>query len=257
MDRAVSIFGKSFRQHYNRLPVWLPGADLELGAVGKLDDGEFTKLTTLTALDVDFEVDEGDRTVSYDFASSSGVDITLSLVGETQVPLAGVPAGNVGIGFKFSQEGAFAFSGIDCRVDQMVDLLSVQRQMLAAYNRTHDWDRSWVVVTSLVTASRFAVAVSASASGEASLDLGVQAGPASLANASAGAAFAHRKDMAAAFFSALPAPVMYEAWRVDTSFFTPPHVEPVDVFSLQRDYSNWGTEVPALRPVADLEPVPA
>jgi hypothetical protein len=168
-----------------------------------------------------FKVDPGLRKVEYTFSTGEGVDWNAGISGTANDAIPGVATGNLGIKFSFSSSGAFAFSATGCQIDNIASLDNVLETMVDRLENWN-WKDDWIVVTGLVTADRYAIAVSAKEGASASLDLGVTAGPPILANASANAAFTTSEHMASAVISTNPAPVMFEGWKVDKHFFKRP-----------------------------------
>jgi len=216
-DTAVKLFSKSFREQFNRLPVWTPGTDIRVGDIGIVDDGGWQKAGTLDQHGITFAPSPGTAKVNYDLTTSRGVQVTTKL--DAAMTLEGVAPVNAGIGFRFASSGAFAFTAVGCVVTQMENLISVLQQMLT--RAMHGgWNEKWVVATTAVAAKRSIMAVSGSNASEANLDLGIDlssiTGTASvgLGKAAANAGFTVRKEMAATFLALEPAVVMYEAWHI-------------------------------------------
>jgi hypothetical protein len=214
---AIQTFGKAFHEQYNRLPVWLPGTEMSVGDVGHIEDGgQFTKLTTLTDLGMDAEVDPGSAKIEYGFASGHGMSSEVGISGSTAVPLMGVPPGTFGVNFQFHDQGSFSMTAAGCTIDRFKDLLSVQAQILDAWNsEARTWESTdWVCVSSVLTAERFALAIAASAGASATLNLDITAPPPGLASASLKADFTSTTDLAWSSVSMTPTPLMYEGWRL-------------------------------------------
>jgi hypothetical protein len=95
--------------------------------------------------------------------------------------------------------------------------------MLRLYGQ-NDWDQSWAVVTEVVVAERYLIAVSEGRGGKATFDLGIDggsAGPITLAKAGVDASVVYQQNTSGAYISVDPAVVMYRAFRVfDSEWLT-------------------------------------
>ena len=92
---------------------------MSLGNVGKLSDGEFNKVTTLKKLGIWSASDPGDHRIDYGLSQGHGVEAKTNLEGRTVVPLAGLPPGNIGIGYTYHGVGSFGLAASKCRTDQL------------------------------------------------------------------------------------------------------------------------------------------
>lgn len=227
--RTVTQFSRTFRDHFGRLPVWLPGTPVSVGDIGVITDGHWRKVGRIENKGVTLAVESGTAQTSYELTTSAGVQVGLNLDGA--IEMDGVGKGNAGISFTFDREGTFAFLAMACTIDHTSSLLELQ-QTLTNLALRGAWDASHIVVTSTVAAERVISAVSGSTNGKANLDLGVSADhtatvPVLLAQAGAKAVFGWTRDMAATFVTSTPSVVMFDAWQIKQSIIRGPKMTPV------------------------------
>lgn len=90
------------------IPAWRPGADIRLGDVGRIEDGEFARMyhlsdrgipdDVLKASDPDMDPDD------YDGASKDAVSVSVKAAGKTDAAFEGVAQANVGVKLRLRRE---------------------------------------------------------------------------------------------------------------------------------------------------------
>jgi len=148
---------------------------IELGTVGELEGGYlFRPRSTLRDRGIDFDptadVVTDTSSSPLDFTSKSGVSITTKLAGEANTNIPSVPQGSAGIKLDFSREASFLIKAQESYEPRIRDLIGLERKILEKY-RAGQWDRSWVVVSSLVMAPYVDIVISESASSSIELEV--------------------------------------------------------------------------------------
>ncbi|SCL29917.1 hypothetical protein GA0070624_3975 [Micromonospora rhizosphaerae] len=210
MKTLLSDLWHETRGGFDRLPVWLPGTSMRLGDIGVFGDGGWTTHTTLSALGIPFSVGPVGVPTSFDYASSDGAEVR-SWVGANGEPLPGMVSGNAGLRIRFSRAGAFVLKAGAVRTRQIVELDTLDGLLVQRYQRG-DWRREWVLVTEVAQGGPVLILVSASADGEAVVDLGVKAvaAGAPLAGGGTGVSVGSSRGLAATFTSQRQTTVL---WR--------------------------------------------
>lgn len=202
MTSLLTSLWHETRGRFDRLPVWLPGARMELGDVGVFDDGGWVKHTTLDALGIPFTPDLPGVPTGYDYASHDGAQVSTWLAADGDPTVSGIAQGNAGLRIRFSRAGAFVLKADEVTVQSLANLADVDRRILARH-RAGKWERGWVLVSEVARGGPAITVVSGSSDGEAFVDLGVTAAAAGqpLAAAGAGIALGTRRGLAGYFVS--------------------------------------------------------
>jgi hypothetical protein len=94
------------------IPNWRPGADIKLGAVGRIEDGEFTRAYSLKDRGISDDVlklaEPDTQPDDYDGASDNALSIDIKAAGETDQAFKGVAKASIGVKLSFSRESAVA-----------------------------------------------------------------------------------------------------------------------------------------------------
>lgn len=202
MTSLLTSLWHETRGRFDRLPVWLPGARMELGDVGVFDDGGWVKHTTLDALGIPFSPDTAGTPTGYDYASHDGAQVSTWLAADGDPTVSGIAQGNAGLRIRFSRAGAFVLKAEGVTVRSLANLADVDRRILARH-RAGRWAKEWVLVSEVARGGPAITVVSGSSDGEAFVDLGVTAAPAGqpLATAATGIALGSRRGLAGYFVS--------------------------------------------------------
>ncbi|MGI8334487.1 hypothetical protein ACRYCC_31435 [Actinomadura scrupuli] len=166
----MTAYWNEVRAGFNRLPVWFPGATMELGDVGVLEPGGWAKHTSLTELGVPYRADAQGVPSNIEYASEGGVEVTAG-TGHVGVDLAQV-AGRGHLTYKFHRAGAFVWRASGVTTRRIADLAAVDGAVLDLYG-AGTWRREWVLVTEVVVGGPVLVLVAADKGTE--VDVGVRA----------------------------------------------------------------------------------
>ncbi|WP_405931517.1 hypothetical protein [Streptomyces sp. NBC_00827] len=171
MTSILETYWNEFDGGLSRLPVWLPGSNMELGDVGTLETRGWNKLTTLESLGIPVRSDTPGGSSQYDYASHGGVDITAG-TGKTGVELQNI-AVNAELVFKFHRTGAFVFKAAGVMVHRIADLAGVDAELLNLYGQGR-WRPEWTVVTEVARGAPALVLVAAESGAEIAVTVRAQ-----------------------------------------------------------------------------------
>lgn len=147
--KAVS---KNFKSLYAN---WTPGHERTLGDYGTFEDGIFVLKGNIRDKGIDFQVRVDQSTENHLFCEGGNYDLKLS-GGATAEPVGSAKAL-----ITLQNKHSVFFQALDARTNEIEDKEEVGKQLIAGYqNGTFTWERSWVVITEIVTAGRTVVAVS-------------------------------------------------------------------------------------------------
>lgn len=205
-------------QHWNELgekfgrrPVWLPGTPMHLGDIGILRTRGWEKVSDLQSVGINFLREPVGAKTAYSYSSSRGVEVTVRSGVDADAPMKGVAKGNAALGIKFSRAAAFVLMADDAEVERIASLEVVDRAVLAAF-QSNAWRPEWIYISEVVMGAPSLTVISATADGEAVVDLagGLRPGATELGRVGAKVGFGYKKDLAASFVTADKSAVM---WR--------------------------------------------
>ena len=130
----------------------------------------------------------------------------------------GMPPVGGGVKISFGSSGQFVFQAANCRHEEIDDMASVARAMLALY-RDGQWEDDWVVVDAVLHAGSATIMVSDSKGSELSLTARgtLSQGPLALANAQAGLSVSSQSGQITQFIAAQGLTPLYRISRIKRS----------------------------------------
>jgi hypothetical protein len=169
----LNAYWNEVRAGFSRLPVWFPGTPMDLGDVGVLDPGGWTKLMTLRDLGASYTIEEVGATSDIEYASEGGVEI-LAGTGQVGVQLTqGQAAGHTYLTYKFHRAGSFVWRASGVATRRITDLAAVQERVLGLY-AAGQWQRQWILVTEVTVGGPVLILVAAEKDTE--VEVGVKVG---------------------------------------------------------------------------------
>lgn len=196
---------------FSRRPVWLPGTPMGLGDIGVLRKSGWEKVADLESIGIKFSREPVGTETAYSYSSAGGAEITVRAGIDADGPAIGVVKGNASLGIKFHRPAAFVLMAEDVEVERIRNLQDVDRAVLDAYHG-NSWKKNWIYISEIATGEPALTVISATADGEAIVDLGgtLQAGATELGRVHARVGFGYKKDLAASFVTPHRSAVM---WR--------------------------------------------
>jgi hypothetical protein len=162
----LETYAQEVSEHLDYLVNWPINNAVQLGDIGVISNGIFKRLSTLETKGIGVPKQrDGQGSSSLEYASRDGVQWTVDLGAESQIKGLG---GKVNI--DFSREGAVFLRIGDYTVKQFDVIDGLGKEIQERY-KNGDWERGWIVVTEVVTASAATILVSGSNSAKASIQL--------------------------------------------------------------------------------------
>jgi hypothetical protein len=195
---------------FNRLPVWLPGSTMHLGDVGIVEDGGWTKKSTLASVGIPFTKEPSGTPVNYDYCSGDGAEVRLKVSGA-----GGLLPGKLCLDVRFARAGACLLKAHDVVVTRVGDLEAVDQRIIESFKRKV-WQRQWTVITEIAWGGPSATIISNSKTGTAMVDLGVQADLQGLpmGRLSVAPQLAWHSGLAASFLAKEPAALLWRGRQI-------------------------------------------
>jgi hypothetical protein len=163
-------YTKELKQQTNYSATWLPMVPVQLGDIGRLENYQWTRESSLQAKNIAFDGDEGPA-ADISYASRGSVRATGGASVATSGATSAVGAVNAKLHLEFKREGALVFEITGARSLRIVDVQAVGNQILDLY-QNDQWEYDLVVITEVVSAGSATVLVASS--GGASIDLGAE-----------------------------------------------------------------------------------
>ncbi|WP_371551403.1 hypothetical protein OG266_38460 [Streptomyces sp. NBC_00554] len=147
---------------------WMPNGPCALGDVGVLRGRRFNRMTSLANLGVAFTTTRRGTPVDYSYASTGGVDCSLSGQAEAVTPLSGSRAALATLTVSFKSANATYFRAVECTVESIDDLPALERP-LAELRQSGQWRREYWVMTEVVRTGPALILVANEANARVSL----------------------------------------------------------------------------------------
>src|SRR6188768_1523866 len=158
MAELVERYVGELYKKFGRFAPWLPDTPIALGAVGVIEGGEFVRKTSLASLGVAWKASAPGPTTVIDYASASGVTITLKAKGEV-VPGSSLAQAEAGARISFAKLGGVVLQAAGVRVTTLNEPDRVARAILELFARGI-WEPGWVFVDEVRTAASTTILIS-------------------------------------------------------------------------------------------------
>ncbi len=162
---------KEIKDQLGYSAVWLPTINVRPGDVGMITNYEYRPVTNLSALGIPFEIEKGNVQAECDYSSRNAVSVSIKAAGQIPSPGSALLQGDAGINVKFAKNNAVLFRLSRCSSTVIKNQNRLKEQVLDR-NRSHKWDKKWVVVIEAVTAAMATIITSHG--DNAQIDLKVQ-----------------------------------------------------------------------------------
>jgi len=173
---------------------WTPDMHLDLGDVGVLNKNEFTRVTNLDKLDINY-IRRSSPAKSEENYASNGVNKVSTkinvLADISQIP---VNIANLDIIVDFSGEKGIFFEAAGVRTQTIEDLVKLDHAIIEKYDNKK-WQGDWVVIYDLKIADSATVLISQGKSATVGLKANSNVSTIPLANLSAGFDIVYKKNM--------------------------------------------------------------
>ena len=159
MSNAHLVYTDAMYNKYGYMATWVPNVRINLGDVGTIHEREFTILTNLSNLGINFDIGKESTGADYEFISSDNVTYKPKLAGQAPVAGSMIAKADAGVSYFFHNENAIVFQALDCRETSILDQHSLGQQILNLYEQGK-WPGDYVVVTNLITSKSGTVLIS-------------------------------------------------------------------------------------------------
>ena len=139
---------------------WMPNSRMELGTIGKREDGVlFVPKTSLSRQGIAFEVEEDEFSSPLDLQSSSGVRISTKLAGEVSADAPSIPKASAGVVVEFGRQAAYVIKAERSYEPRIADVAALETEILQRVKKK-EWDPQWVVISQLVFTPMVSILIS-------------------------------------------------------------------------------------------------
>jgi hypothetical protein len=199
---------------------WLPGAPIDLGSVGLIEDGVFRPITTLKNLGIPFDKIIDKDKDSIDYSSSSGVSITFKAAGETNSKFKALTDASAGALIEFSRSGAIVLQLRGVANHRIADQPKLYKELLRSVviGDEDKWQRDWVVITEVVQTDQATIIISDSSNSKLELKASGSVAPMSLVDVSGNLSVAGESQVSTKLIANSGLTPLYRGVRVKKKF---------------------------------------
>lgn len=162
-------YTKEIKKRYNYSATWAPDTPISLGAVGKMINYEFDRMTSLQNLNIPFKPisveTSGEVQKEYRYYSADHGSMDVKLSGAAPIPGINLLQADAGVGIRFERDKSIVFHLYGCSITRIDDIQSLLKELEARY-KAGNWDKDNVVVTEVIYASRATILISEQSSSQ-------------------------------------------------------------------------------------------
>ena len=224
MSEVVELYTKGIKRKLeNYWAAWLPGTHYAIGDVGTLNGYVFEKVCTLGELNLKYYADTDEDPSPLAITSEFGVAVSFKAAGESNPSFSHIGSAEAGLKVAFGAIGAFILQAPETFASEMGDRLNVRRQIIATFNNG-SWEKDWLVITRLLTATSATVLISKlrNASLELTAKANLSAAMTTLGAADAGITIKHQQGDSITMIGGKNVTPLFQLGRLKTSFFSAP-----------------------------------
>ena len=241
--RTSRKYTRELKRQFSYLATWLPGTPLDLGDIGILKRNIFTKISNLSDLNIQFDIEKDTTKSDIEHSSKGAVSIATKASGTVAPP--GSALGNVdaGITVEFSKENAILFKANGTLSNAIKDQIKLGKEILELF-RKGEWDKDWVVVTELVEADSATILISSSSKGKIELNAKgeINASNLDIADANLGLELAYSKDVSTKIIAESSLTPLFKAKQVmgrsSSPTFSQKTIRSIDLITPAKAKSN-------------------
>ena len=161
------IYVEELHRSLGYLAAWFPTQELRLGDIVMAGDSGLVPVGSLKDHGLSFTNRVAHSQAVYEYASSGAVSVSAKFAGQL-LPGSALANGEAGLLVKFNRENAILFEASGCTGKMIADVASLGRAIEKLY-AANAWERSWLVVTEIVSAAAATVIISGSRTAQADL----------------------------------------------------------------------------------------
>ncbi|BDS11277.1 hypothetical protein [Aureispira anguillae] len=208
---------------FGYLATWLPETPLALGDIGILKKNQFTRISNLADLGIDFEVIKDNSKSDIEHSSEGAVSISTKASGSMAPANSVLGELDAGMLVEFSKTDAVLFKANGTLSPSIKDQIGLGKKVLKLYQEGK-WDKDWAVITELVTAESATILISGSNKGKVELKAkgNAEAATIDIANAELNFEISFSKDLSTKIIAQENLTPLFRASKVKSRFLMPP-----------------------------------
>jgi hypothetical protein len=141
-------------------PTWEPNKTLQIGDIGKLEDGVFVKWNTLEKMGINLEEQKDEREGAvFDLSTENGVDVHAKAAGKVDPKVPSLGEMDAGFGVEFKRANSILFKIEGYLTHQISNLGEIAAEVLKRY-KSGDWDEDLVIINELIEAKKATIMMS-------------------------------------------------------------------------------------------------
>lgn len=169
MKRAVvRQYTNEMKKHFGYYAIWNPGVPLSIGDVGTFKNKEFTRLSNLKDLGIEFDIRPDKTKTNMEYNSRGSVSMKTKLAGSAPLPGSSISELDAGIFVEFSKENSTLFKAKNTTSPSIKDIIKLSEQISRRYLEG-TWDKRWVIITELIEAETSTIIISSKRNGKIDL----------------------------------------------------------------------------------------
>jgi hypothetical protein len=219
MPLPYEQYTEELHQRYGYLATWLPSTKLHLGDVGTLRRDRFELVTTLNHLGIEFATRDISEAADYEYISANGASLQFDFRADADGIEQALGKSMAKVAVRFSRENAVLFMAKGCKASHIEQQDRLGAEVLARHDNGN-WEKTYVVITELVTAESATILISGQANArvEFSGETGIAPQGITLADLSAGLRIASSSGVATHIFAAKQLTPLFRASGIRTRF---------------------------------------
>jgi hypothetical protein len=154
---------------------WLPDKPINIGDVGKQENGIFTLYTTLEQQGIPIKVRKSTSTLDLDYSSTDSVKISNGVEANVSVPGLPVAKGKLKFKVEFQKSEGVLFQISESHKQIIENLADIETQILDRYKKGI-WNLGWVVVTETVCTDSATIIINTGGSNTLEFEVSGEAG---------------------------------------------------------------------------------
>lgn len=164
MSSAQEQYTNEMKKRFGYYATWNPGLPLSLGDFGVLEGNIFRKISNLTEINLNFEIEEDPNESDLEHNSHGNISIKTKVAGSASIPNSSLSINDAGLIIEFGKENSTLFKATHTVSPTIKDVLKIGATIIKLF-KAGKWDKNWVVITELVVAKTSTIIISNSSNG--------------------------------------------------------------------------------------------
>jgi hypothetical protein len=232
---------------------WTPESELHIGDVGELHGNQFSYLSNLKDLGINFETESDNSPGSLNYVSENAVTISTKLKGDAGIPQFNLNVADAGIIVNFSRDKGVVFEAEGVVQTRIKNVIAVDRAILKAY-KSGDWKHNWAAISEIKSADSGTVLISQGGDAAIGLKAKAQVPKMSLANINANFDITYSRNLATTILCTRGLTPLFKIRGIVTPLFGlgSPHVEGKYDKSFPTYIGSTGSDRPATEKKSEI-----